>query len=147
VEYALTGEQVNLEQLSAETVSKLILDTLIVRRKQHRFTMQQRSIITDPWRDSTFNEFAGKASCNRRASVVQEYLETSNSAEIDMEVADDLVATAALLSHRLTIEWANSIRKSQVNDGDLTRDAHRQRSATNLARPFKPSSDVRPNCG
>ena len=63
---------------------------------------------------------------NPRASVVQEYFDTSNSAEIDLEVSDDLAATAALLSHRLTIESANSIRRSQDNDDGPDSDAYRE---------------------
>jgi hypothetical protein len=42
---------------------------------------------------------------NPHAFVVQDHLANNNLEEIDNEVADDLAATAALLSHRLTIEW------------------------------------------
>jgi hypothetical protein len=41
---------------------------------------------------------------NPDAFVVQDHLANNNLEEIDNEVADDLAATAALLSHRLTIE-------------------------------------------
>jgi hypothetical protein len=85
-------------------------------------------------------QFETKALLQNHALVVQEYFDTSNSEEIDPEVANDLAATAALFSHRLTIEWANSIKRSQANAGDPDSDAHREHSATNLARPFKPSS-------
>jgi hypothetical protein len=91
-------------------------------------------------------QFQAKAVLQSHGLVVEEFLSTGDSSEIDMEVASDLARSAAHLSHQLTIVWEASMIWLQARQ-DNPESNVRENSTTGLCQPFVVSPGIVPSCG